>query len=82
MTGKHYNWHKAWGREPSGHLLHASGLRILVERAEDHTDLRTDDTTLADYQRSELMRGVPLHDLLARLRRLLKEAQRWHRANP
>ena len=82
MTGKHNNWHKAWRREPSGNLCHASGLRVLVTRGDGYTDLVADDATLSEYQRSELMRGVPLHDLLERLQRLLREATRWHEANP
>lgn len=85
MTGKHYAWHKAWRREASGHLLHSSGLRVLVEPAPDDpgaTDLVTDDASLAIWQASETSRGVPVHDLTARLQRLLKEATRWHQQNP
>ncbi|MFN3415897.1 MAG: hypothetical protein ACK4ZD_06230 [Caldimonas sp.] len=82
MTGKHYQWHKAWRREPSGHLLHDSGLRVLVTRGPDYTDLRASPDTLEAWQAFEAARGVPMHDMLARLKRLIKEAQEWHARNP
>lgn len=83
MTGKHYAWHKAWQRTEAGHLLHSSGLLVRVQPAEGGAlDLVTDDDSLLAYQRSETARGVPLHDLQARLLRLLKEAARWHQINP
>lgn len=82
MTGKHYQWHKAWHREASGHLLHDSGLRILVERDNGYTDLLADKETLEAFQAFEAARGVPRHDIEARLIRLIKEAQQWHARNP
>lgn len=83
MTGKHYQWHKAWRREASGDLLHDSGLRVLVQPVDDGAvDLVTADDTLEAWQAFEAARGVPAHDMLARLRRLIREASEWHRRNP
>lgn len=82
MVGKHHNWNRAWRREASGHLLHNSGLRVLVERGDGYTDLEASPETLDAYQAFEAARGVPLHDMLARLKRLLKEAEEWHKHNP
>lgn len=82
MTNKHFNWHKAWSREASGHLLHASGLRLLVVPGNGCTDLETDDASMAIFQASETARGVPVHQLVERVQRLVKEAQTWHEANP
>ena len=77
MAGRHYNWHKAWVREDSRHLLHQSGLRVLISRGEDYTDFECDPTTLQAYQAFEFRRGVPLHDVVTRLKRLLVEARMW-----
>lgn len=82
MTGKHYQWHMAWRREPSGHLLHDSGLRVLVTRGPGYTDLQASPDTLEAWQAFEAARGVPLHDMLARLQRLIREAEQWHMLNP
>ena len=82
MAGKHHNWHRAWRREDSGHLLHNSGLHVLVERGEGYTDLRASPETLEAFQASEAARGVPKHDMLARLQRLVREAEQWHKRNP
>lgn len=82
MTGKHRNWHKAW-RRSGGQLLHDSGLRLDVTEADDGaTDIVTDDASLQAWQAFEAARGVPLHDLQARLGRLLREAAEWHTRNP
>jgi len=82
MTGKHYQWHRAWRRD-GAQLVHDSGLRIDVTPSEGGAlDLVTDDASLAAWQASERSRGVPLHDLQARLGRLLREAARWHQRNP
>ena len=77
MAGRHYNWHKAWVREESRHLLHQSGLRVLISRGADYTDFECDQATLQAYQAFELARGVPLHDVVTRLKRLLVEARMW-----
>lgn len=76
MGGKHRNWHLAWRRE-GDYLVHDSGLRLQVIEGEGFTDLETDDASLAIFQASETSRGVPVHDLAARVQRLLKEAAAW-----
>ncbi|ADU99466.1 hypothetical protein [Alicycliphilus denitrificans] len=78
MTGKHHNWHKAWRRD-GPKLIHDSGLA--VEYNNDMGWSSTDDTTEA-WSAFELARGVPLHDLQARLGRLLREAAEWDQRNP
>ena len=78
MTGKHRNWHKAWRRE-GARLVHESGLA--VEFDDDLGWFSTDDTTEA-WSTWEMARGVPLHDLQARLQRLIREAAEWHQRNP
>lgn len=83
MTGKHHNWHKAWRREGAGLLVHESGLRALLEEMDDGSlDVVTDDASTEAWSAFELARGVPLHDLQARLSRLLREAAEWHVRNP
>lgn len=82
MGGKHQHWRRAWRREASGNLLHDSGLRVLVERGDGYTDLNASPESLEAYQAFEAARGVPLHDMLTRLQRLLKEAAEWHKRNP
>lgn len=78
MSGKHRNWHKAWHRE-GARLLHDSGLA--VEYDEMLGWCTTEETTEA-WAAFELARGVPLHDLTARLSRLIKEAEEWNARNP
>lgn len=75
MTGKHFNWHKAWARDAQGQLLHTSGLRFIVTRRGGFTDLEIDDASMATFQASETSRGVPLYQLAERVQRLTKEAQ-------
>ena len=82
MTGKRYNWHKSWHRDQDGHLVHTSGLRVLVIPGDGFTDLETDDASLVIFQAREVSRGVPRHDFAARLQRLMKEAAEWHQQNP
>lgn len=77
VTNKHFNWHKSWSREASGHLVHTSGLRVLVIRGDGFIDLETDDASMAIFQASETSRGVPVHQLVDRVQRLLKEAQMY-----
>lgn len=76
MGGKHKDWHKAWRREGS-HLVHESGLRLDVIAGDGYTDLEADDASLAVFQAKETSRGVPVHDLTARLQRLLREGAEW-----
>lgn len=82
MTGKHYQWHKAWTRDAQGHLVHTSGLRLLVTHGPGFTDLETDDASLAILQARETSRGVPAHQLAERVQRLVKEAQIFQERNP
>lgn len=82
MTGKHYQWHKSWSRDQGGHLVHASGLRVIVTHVDGITDLETDDASLAIFQASETSRGVPTHQLFERIQRLVKEAQIFQERNP
>lgn len=72
----------SWARTQAGHLQHSSGLLVLVAHGQGFTDLETDDASLAIWQASETSRGVPPHDLPARLQRLMKEAEAWHLRNP
>lgn len=78
MTGKHHNWHKAW-RKDGARLVHDSGLA--VEYDEELGWCSTDDTSEA-WSAFELARGVPLHDLQARMQRLLREASEWRADGP
>ncbi len=67
-----------WSREGSI-FVHSSGLRI--EYDEDLGWSATDDTAEA-WAAFEQARGVPLHDLPARMQRLCREAAEWGARNP
>jgi len=83
MTGKHRNWHKAWRREGLDLLVHESGLRVQLTELDDGSlDAVTEDASAEVWVAFEQARGVPLHDLQARLLRLVKEAAQWHDRNP
>ncbi len=77
MTNKHFNWHKSWSFDASGHLAHTSGLKllVLVRDGDGFTDLETDDASVVIFRASESARGVRPHQLDERLKRLIKEAQ-------
>jgi len=77
MTGKHKNWHRAWSRLPNGRLRHISGLEFEVALGDGYTDVVLEQSTMAEFQRYECARGVPVHDLAIRLRRLCFEANEW-----
>lgn len=81
MTGKHYNWRRGWTRLPNGRLRHISGLEFDVSEGDGYTDAETCEDTLAEFQRYEQARGVPLHDLAERLQRLCREAIEWHKGS-
>lgn len=81
MTGKHHNWHKAWRREGQ-RLVHISGAEFIIKRGDGFTDFNAAPETLEEFQRYELARGVPVHDLAKRLIRLAREAAEWHGLNP
>lgn len=83
MSGRHAGWHKAWRREGASLLVHDSGLRVRVEELEDGSlDVVTEDASTEAWVAFEQARGVPLHDLQARLQRLVREAAQWHDRNP
>lgn len=78
MTGKHYNWHKAWRRD-GARLVHDSGLAVEYD---EELGWMTDDDTTEAWAAWEQARGVPLHDLAARMQRLCREAAEWDARNP
>lgn len=82
MSGKHKNWHKAWSRLENGRLRHVSGLEFELDEGDGYTDVNAADDTLAEFQRYELARGVPAHDLAARITRLAREAHEWQQTTP
>lgn len=77
MTGKNYNWHRAWSRLPNGNLQHISGLIFSVEPGDGFTDINADESTLSQFQTHELARGVPVHAIATRLQTLCREANDW-----
>lgn len=77
MTGKNYKWHRNWCRDADGHLVHKTGLRMLVTRSAGYIDFATDDASLDGWQKTQLAIGTAPHHLLDRLRRLIKEATMW-----
>ena len=81
MTGKHFNWHKAWRRNDQ-RLVHVSGAEFIIERGDGFTDYNAAPETLEEFQSYELARGVPAHDLAKRLIRLAREAAEWNEKNP
>lgn len=81
MTSKNYNWHKAWRRE-GDRLVHLSGAQFVIERGDGFTDVNAAPETLGEFERYELARGVPAHDLAQRLIRLAREAHKWLQTNP
>lgn len=78
MTGKRYNWHKAWHRQ-GARIVHESGLAFEMDAV---LGVMTCDDTLEAWQAFEAARGVPVHDLIERIKRLAKEAAEWHERNP
>jgi len=77
MTGKRYNWHKAW-RWQDQRLVHDSGIQFIATRCDGYTDINAAPDTLEAFQAFEMARGVPLHDLAARLQRITKEAAKFY----
>ncbi len=79
MTGKHHKWQLNWSRQPDGSVRHTSGLTFeIVDGGDGYSDLEATDASLDAFQTHELARGVPLHDLAARMQRLAREAGEWH----
>ena len=82
MTGKNHKWQSAWSRLPEGSVRHESGLTFAVVPGDaGGPDLRATRESLDAWQRHELARGVPLHDLAKRGQRLAREAGEWHVKN-
>lgn len=79
MTNKHFGWHKAWRRVPSGRLRHVSGLEFEFDAA---LGMCTCDDTLDKFGLYEKARGVPLFQHAERVMRLTREAAEWHGQNP
>lgn len=82
MTGKHFNWHKAWARDAQGHLVHTSGLRYMLTHGYGFSDLVTADASVAIFQASRTPRGVPVHQFVEGVQSLAKEAQRFQERDP
>lgn len=74
MTGKNRNWHRAWTRLPDGRLRHESGIEFEFD---EELGWSTVDASLVAFHDAETARGVPVHDLAARLIRLAREAAAW-----
>lgn len=74
MGGKHRYWHRAWRRDADcpARLLHDSGL--VAEYDRELGRWTATEESCAAWAAWERARGVPLHDLTARLTRLCKEA--------
>ena len=77
VSGKHFAWHKAWSRDAQGHLLHSSGLRVVVKGRGKLWEVEAVHASLSEFHAFETLRGVPVHQLAERLQRLLKEARLW-----
>lgn len=77
MGGKHKSWHRAWCQLPNGRLRHISGAEFVVSIGAGFTDIKVAPETLENFQTFELERGVPLHDLAARLIRLAREGREF-----
>lgn len=73
MGGKHRAWRTHW-RIDGARLIHSSGAAFVVTEGVGYTDIEADDATLGAYQAAELARGVPVHDLADRFKRLAREA--------
>ena len=71
MSSKNCGWQAQWQRLPNGGIKHSSGL---VVEYDDVLGWSTVDESLEAFQAAELERGVPLHDITARLQRLCREA--------
>ena len=77
MSSKHKHWHREWSRLPTGNLAHSSGAEFTTSGGVQHIA-----ATYDAFAASEAARGVPAHDLLARLDRLKREASEWIARNP
>lgn len=79
MAGKRKNWHRDWLRLQNGRLRHVSGAEIIVGDGCATTIAAPE--TIGRCHAHELARGVPLHNLAARVQRLIREGAEWHQRN-
>ena len=82
MAAEHDGWQKFWQREPSGSLLHVSGLRVLLVRNGDYVEYHPDTETLAAHRQFELSNGMTPFLIERRLLRLIFEASLWREPQP
>lgn len=74
MTGKHYNWHKRWTVDLDAcTATHDSGLVVQVVRAEDDDAMDYLADNLDAWQ-AEMLKTMPISNLIPHAQRLLKEA--------
>jgi hypothetical protein len=59
-----------------------TGIEFEVMPGQGFADINVVSASLDAFQNAELSRGVPLHDLVERLKRLNREAVDWHQRNP
>lgn len=76
LSGKHKHWHREWSRLPTGNLQHSSGAEFTTSGGVRHIA-----ATFDKFAASEAARGVPAHDLAARLSRLEREGAQWVERN-
>lgn len=74
MSGKHKHWHREWSRL---NLQHTSGAEFTTSGGVQHIP-----ATLETFAATEAARGVPAHDMAARLARLEREGAMWIERNP
>jgi hypothetical protein len=78
MTNKRYGWHKYWSLDQDGRIItHFSGLRVFLTRGKGRIEWDVDMSSLAAFEAHEIERGVGVHQLDERLRRLMKEAHKF-----
>lgn len=78
MSGKNFGWHHGWHRELPAVVMHISGLKINMMSEGEFVD----NPSIAKFMDYERARGVPDHQMLNRLTRLMREARQWHQQNP
>ena len=71
------NWHLEW-QTVGDRRIHSSGLEFEYDEV---LGWSTCDDTIALFEKTEKDRGVPLHDIQNRLKRLLKECSMWRDTN-
>ena len=74
MASKNFGWHKGWQALPNGRRRHISGLEF---EHDDDLGWLTCDDTLDEFQAYQLAQGTALHDIQARLMRLVWECSEW-----